>query len=98
MINTIYIIGEIPLTNYKQTRNKFDDAQLLLEDKGFRVFNPMDEICNSNKDFKFAIKANIAKLMRCNSVYILPCISIDKTQNIELLLAIALNLYILQGI
>lgn len=97
MIDTIYIIGEIPQTNCFYTRIKFDTAQLLLESKGFSVFNPMDAVCNNEKDLNFAIRTNISTLMRSNSVYVLPCVSTDKIQNVELLLAIELNLYILQG-
>lgn len=98
MINTIYIIGEIPIKNAIGCKKKFDAVQLLLEERGFSVVNPMDAIINKESDIKDAFRTNIMTLMRCNSVYILPCVPIEKTQNIELLLAVELNLYILQGI
>lgn len=98
MIGIIYIIGKKVAPNSISCKSKFNKAQMFLEDKGFRVVNPIATITNEKLDINDAIQTNIKSLMRCNSVYILPDVSINKTQNVELLLAIELKLIILQGI
>ncbi len=98
MKDTIYIIGEISATDTLESKNKFKNAQLYLESRGFRVFNPMLTLSNSNINRRIAIKDNIRELMNCSAVYILPCMDITKCQNIELFVALELDLFIVQGI
>lgn len=96
MVYLAYIIGEIPDRITITCRQNFENAKLLLESKGFRVFNPIDNLINQKLKLEDAKKINIRQLINCNVAYVLPSVSFDKVKNAELLLAVKLNMLIIQ--
>jgi len=91
-----YIIGEIPNVITIKCRQQFANAQALLEEKGFRVINPIKNLDNNRIKFEDATKRNIRLLTDCNVVYLLPSVSLENVKSAELLLAIKLNMLIIQ--
>jgi hypothetical protein len=91
-----YIIGEIPENITIKCRQNFQNAQFFLEKKGFTVINPLKNLTNKRIKFEDAKKINFRQLINCNVVYVLPSISFENTRNAELLLALKLNMLIIQ--
>ncbi len=98
MAYSAYIIGEIPKRITIQCRKNFETVQYVLEKRGFNVINPLKNLLNKKMNVVDANKINIRQLLNCNVVYILPSVSFDNTKNAELLLAIKLNLLIIQDL
>lgn len=96
MAYLIYIIGEIPDIITIRCREKFKKAQLSLKEKRFNIINPIDIIDKNIKSENITQK-KISALLLCNAVYILPCVTIEKTQNVELLLALKLNMLLIHS-
>lgn len=92
----VYIIGETPQRINLSCQIKFKKAQILLEEKGFRVFNPIITLVNKKIKFEDANKINVRQLLNCNVAYVLNSVSLEKTNNAELLLALKLNMLIIQ--
>jgi hypothetical protein len=91
-----YIIGEIPDRITVKCRHKFENAKFLLEKKGFKVINPIDNLVNKKLKIQDAKKINFRQLLNCNVAYILPSVSFEMGKNAELLLAIKLDMLIIQ--
>lgn len=96
MTYKVYIIGEIPEKISVKCRQRFKNAKLLLENKGFTVFNPIDTLANKKIKIQDAKKSNFKQLIDCNAAYLLPSVSLKMGKNVELLLAIKLNMLIIQ--
>ena len=96
MVYLAYIIGEIPERITLKCQQKFGNAQLLLESMGFRVINPIKNLVSQKIKFQDANIINIRKLINCNAVYVLSSVSFENVKNAELLLAIKLNMLIIQ--
>ncbi|WP_298115648.1 DUF4406 domain-containing protein [Flavobacterium sp.] len=95
--NKVYILGKIPKYIDKKTRNQFTLAKEHLIKIGFKdVINPMDNFKKNDGFSKESIKANLKLLFECDSVYVLPSVNI-KSNKIELLIVIQLNLLIIHG-
>lgn len=88
-----YIIGDIQDWKTVKCQQKFEKAQVFLETKGYRVVNPVKKLINKKIKFEDANRINIRKLINCNVVYLLNPVSF---KNAELLLAIKLNMLIIQ--
>lgn len=91
-----YIIGEIPEKITIKCRQKFENAKFTLESQGFKVFNPIDNLVNKKINSQDAKKLNFQQLINCNVAYVLPSVSFEMGKNAELLLAIKLNMLIIQ--
>jgi hypothetical protein len=89
----VYIIGDIQDWKTIKCQKKFEKAQIFLETKGYAVFNPMINIVDKKMKFDDANRINFIKLINCNVVYVLNSVSFI---NAELLLAIKLNMLIIQ--
>lgn len=98
MINKVYIIGMIPIEIDFSIQMEFRYVQLRLEELGFYVVNPMDLLVDKAKKKDMAVRLNIKKLLGCDAVYILPCIDFKNTQNVELLIALQLDLLMIQDV
>ena len=64
----VYISGKISgELNYKQ---KFDEAEAILKNKGYEVFNPAS---NFHKDWTYSdyMKFDIKHLLNCTHIYLL---------------------------
>jgi hypothetical protein len=93
-----YIIGDVPSKINPNCLQLFENAKIHLERKGFAVINPIDNLLNEKLTYEEAYKINIGHLLNCNAVYILPTISLEPIKSPELLMAIKLNLLIIQGV
>jgi hypothetical protein len=91
-----YIIGEIPEKITIKCRRRFENAKFLLENNGFKVFNPIDNLVNKKINSQDAKKLNFKQLINCNVAYVLPSVSFEMGKNVELLLAVRLNMLIIQ--
>jgi hypothetical protein len=89
----VYIIGDIQDWKTIKCQKKFEKAQIFLETNGYAVFNPMINIVDKKMKFDDANRINFIKLINCNVVYVLNSVSFI---NAELLLAIKLNMLIIQ--
>jgi hypothetical protein len=98
MSYSAYIIGEIPERITIKCRKDFENAQYILEKRGFNVINPLKNLLNKKIKSEDANKINIRQLLNCNVVYVLPTVSFEKPNNPELLLALKLNLLIIQDL
>jgi hypothetical protein len=93
-----YIIGNIPREINPNCLQQFENARIHLERKGIAVINPIDNLLNEKLTYEDACKINIGHLLNCNAVYILPSTSFETIKSPELLIAIKLNLLILQDV
>jgi hypothetical protein len=94
----IYIIGDIPSILDDKTFEKFNNAELNMISKGFRVFNPLSDVnVNTSKlDNEMKIK-NIQNLFKSDAIYLLPCAEINQN-NLELKISILLDLLVVHGL
>ncbi|GAA4081382.1 hypothetical protein GCM10022389_29340 [Flavobacterium cheonanense] len=94
----IYIIGDIPSILDDKTFEKFNNAELNMISKGFRVFNPLSDVnVNTRKlDNEMKIK-NIQNLFKSDAIYLLPCAEINQN-NLELKISILLDLLVVHGL
>lgn len=88
-----YIIGDIQNWKTIKCQQKFEKAQVFLETKGYKVFNPMINLVDKKMKFDDANRINFRILINCNVVYVLKSVSFI---NAELLLALKLNMIIIQ--
>jgi len=91
-----YIIGEIPEKITIKCRQRFASAKSTLKNKGFKVINPIDNLVNKKINIQDAKKLNFQQLINCNVAYVLPSVSFEMGKNVELLLAVKLNMLIIQ--
>ena len=96
MVYLAYIIGEIPDGITIKCCHRFESAKFLLEKKGFRVINPIDNLFNKGIKIQDAKKINFRQLLNCNVAYVLSSVSLENVKNPELLLAIKLDMLIIQ--
>jgi len=97
MKKKVYIIGSIPSVITEECELKFHKAEVQLIIMGFEVINPLTRLlCNDSYDD--AKRLNINDLVLSDMAYILPCVALDKRNNIELKLALDFNLTIIAGI
>ena len=96
MAYTAYIIGEVPNVITIKCRQHFNNAQLLLERMGFNVVNPIKNLENTRIKKEDAVKRNVRLFTDCNIAYVLSTLSFENVKNAELLLAIKLNMIIMQ--
>jgi hypothetical protein len=98
LICKVYIIGAVPLEISNSCQNKFRKAKLLLESRGFSVVNPVESIVDESIGVEEAVRINLQSLLQCDAVYILPCVTLDKSRNVELLMALKLNVLTIQAV
>jgi len=93
----VYIIGSIPFEISTRCIKDIYATQMLLENRGFEVINPLNAILANKGSLREAMFINLKCLMACNSVYIMPDVSLKKGECSELKIAIELNLLVYQG-
>lgn len=91
----IYISGCV--SQDKNFRQKFSNAEKFLEDKGFTVVNPVKDE-EDGKEWAYYLKKDIVKLASCTCVYALKDWTKSKGARIEINLALDLGMeVILEG-
>lgn len=91
----IYISG--PITGYgiEERRKTFGDAAALIADMGMKAVNPMDKI-EEGKDWEEYMREDIAKLVRCDGIAMLPGWENSKGARLEFDIAMALGMGYIQ--
>ena len=67
----VYISGKISGLEYSDVEKKFNDAQKLLESKGFEVVNPLNNGLSKEHPWERHIVRDIEMLLPCEAVYML---------------------------
>lgn len=95
----IYIIGNTKDYKTLVTKRKIYNIEKKLEKKGFEVINPLKTYkINKNISTTEATLNNIRRLLECKAVYVMPEVSLEKGDNLELKISLDINLLILQGL
>jgi len=92
----IYIIANPPIELSATFIEGIRKVQLLLESKGFKVYNPYLEMQTGN--FSSGFTAKLQNLMKSRAVYVMPDVSLRKGESTELSIAIDLDLLIINGL
>jgi len=92
----VYIIGQRSNIITIQQRRKYLGAQLQLSNRGFNVHNPLENFDPELHPNEEVWRLGLQKLITCGSVYILNDVCFVKGQNVELKIAMDLNLSMIQ--
>lgn len=82
----VFISGAISSRSYEEACKQFKDAQLILENWGYEVENPMEatEHLNPQKtSWQTYMRSSITQLMKCDYIYMLHGWERSKGANIE---------------
>lgn len=90
-MKTVYIAGKVTGLKYEEVCVKFAAAQERLENRGFKVVNPM-EIVPREATWSEAMRICLAALPECQMIYMLRCSVNSRGAKIELQRAIDLRL------
>jgi hypothetical protein len=95
---SIYIIGDIPAIFNDDTIEKFNNAEIHMISRGFRVYNPLSEVNQEARSLSNELKIkNIQNLFKSDAIYLLPCVEINQN-NLELKISILLDLLVVHGL
>ena len=92
MKTRIYIAGKVTGLDTAECRYKFAVMHEALEDREFKVINPMELIKDPETPWQDAMTICLAALDTCQAIYLLPCAIDSKGAMMELDAAIAKNL------
>lgn len=67
----IYISGKISGLQFSEVKEKFYDAQALLEEIGFEVVNPLDSGLGSEASWRQHMVRDIEMLLECDAIYMM---------------------------
>lgn len=90
----IYISGKV--TGDPDFRSKFHKAEKFLKRKGYKVVNPV-KWEKDGKSWKYYLIKDIKKLLKCDTVYLLPDWGFSKGAQLERNIACALDYHIVSG-
>lgn len=68
---SIYISGAISGMNYENVVDKFAKAEKTLTEKGYEVFNPINNGLDKNFSWEQHMAVDLAVLMECEAIYLL---------------------------
>lgn len=97
MKKKIYIIGNVSKQVTSEIQDSFNQTKLKLSRLGFDVINPVENLHGTQIIFNRIKIRNIKQLAECDAVYLMPCAILDKTKNLELSIALHLNLIVING-
>lgn len=95
MISKVYIVGQIKDPLSVHTQIKFSDARIKLQKMNLIAFNPVDTFLMYPKSKEKAVKHNLESLLNCNAVYVLKDANRVADNQIEIMLALKLNILIM---
>lgn len=88
----VYISGKISGIPLDRAKAKFEAAANVIRENGHRPVNPFDNGLSDECDWKTHMKADIAMMMECDEVHMLPCWSDSRGATIEHDLAISIGM------
>jgi len=92
----VYIIGQLPVRMSSVCRNKFAEAEKLLAFAGFNsIINPLTAFEDDSIPREEAYRRNFSNLIHSQAVFVLSSASARYNENIELKIAMDLNLMIM---
>lgn len=94
----IYISGKITRLPFEEVEDNFYNAQNRLEEKGFKVVNPLNNGLSSNEKWEHHMKADIKLLMECDTIYLLSNWKDSRGARIEKDIAVALGYDVIEQI
>lgn len=92
---SIYISGAISGLNYENVVDKFAKAENYLSNIGYEVFNPLKNGLDEHFSWEQHMAVDIAKLMECDSIYILNDALGSRGARIEMSIAMERGMIIL---
>lgn len=97
MRKKIYIIGNLSKHVTPEIQDRFLLTKLELSRLGFDVINPIENLYGKQIIFNRLKIRNIKQLAECDAVYLMPCAILDRSKNLELSIALDLNLLVING-
>lgn len=95
---TVYISGQITGLEQEVAQAKFEEAEILLVEKGYKPFNPMKlNPPTISKRWKEYMLDDIILLFNCDAIYLLDNWQESKGARIEHFIAKEMNMVILSG-
>ena len=79
----IYISGKISGLPIEQAKKKFEHVADVLREHGHRPFNPFDNGLPDTEPWDKHMRADIAMMMECDEVVMLPCWKDSRGAQIE---------------
>lgn len=95
MTTKIYLSGPITGYDMEERRKTFDAAAALIADMGMKAVNPMDGYVEG-MDWEECMREDIAKLVRCDGIAMLPGWEDSKGARLEFDIAMALGMGYIQ--
>jgi nucleoside 2-deoxyribosyltransferase len=86
----IYISGKITGLTIEEATEKFEDAEIMLKEKGYEVVNPMKLEHNHDKTWESYMREDLKAMLDCDGIYILD--NWKSSEGAKLEIAIALRL------
>lgn len=91
MKKRLYLCG--PITGIPgHNKTAFDDAAAALRGAGFDVFNPLENGLNRDAPWEQHMRADLAQMMTCDALAVLPGAHFSKGATLEMNLAMQLNI------
>lgn len=92
----VYIIGNIPSRINAHCRNRFSQAEKILQYAGFvNIVSGLQALDNDSISKEEAYRQNLSKLIHSHAVFVMSNTSTKPNENIELKIALDLNLMIM---
>ena len=94
----VYISGQITGLPFDQVEENFFNAQNRLEEKGFKVVNPLNNGLSPDDKWEHHMKEDIKLMMECDTIYLLKNWKDSKGAKIERDIAVALGYDVIEQI
>lgn len=92
----IYICGKVTGLPIHEVSMKFGAAEKMLKEEGFEIINPLNVVNDWHCPWHIAMRKCIEALLSCDGVYALSCSANSKGALLELEVARALKILIIE--
>jgi hypothetical protein len=90
-MKTIYIAGKVTGVPVAIRTAKFEAAETMLQNRGFKTLNPIKLVKDPNTPWQEAMDICIQAVKACDSIYMLPCSTDSPGAKLELQIAMEMN-------
>ena len=87
----VYISGPISGHNYEERKKEFSRVKAMLEEKGYEVFNPMENGLPQSSSTAEHMRADLKALLDCDKIYMMRRWNHSAGCQTELLVALAIG-------